>query len=141
MYLKSIGLHIKELNMGGDRETVAPQTKQTDSGNIEECGKVRYHEKDGEVHFHDDTNGLKVAIPSGVWFQQYQTLMQEVPSSFSYADTKNRAVLNIKVQLDKPKKKKKKEKKARAPRIEMEMYLESVDVSDELAALQKFTEG
>lgn len=131
--------------MGGDRETLAPQTKQTDSGEIEECGQVRYHEKDGEIHFHDDTSGMKVAVPSGVWFQQYQSLMKEVPSSFSYADTKNRAVLNIKVGLQKPKKDKKKKKKDKTkdktPRIEMEMYLERVEVSNELVALQKFTEG
>lgn len=120
--------------MGGEKETIAMQTKEDKSGKIEQCGQVRYHENAGEVHFHDDVNGLKVAIPSGVWFSLFQSLMREVPNSFTYADTKNQAILHVSTKM-------KKAKKKMPARIETEMYLEKVNVSNELAALQKFTEG
>ena len=76
---------------------------------------------------------MKVAIPSGVWFQLFQDLMKEVPNGFVYADTKNNAILNVKTRLTKAKKKK-------PARVEMEMYIEKIALSDELAALHKFTE-
>ena len=124
--------------MGGEREVNAAQLKRTTDDEITECGKVRYHEKDGEVHFHDDANSLKTSIPSGVWFKRCQSLLSEVPNSFTYADVERQTILNISIQVKKPKKKKKSKE---SPHIEMEMYIEKATVSDELTALRKFTEG
>jgi len=120
--------------MGGDRETIAMQTKTTDRGETEECGKIRYHENSGEVHFHDDAKDLKVAVPSGVWYQTYQNLVKQVPNEVSYCDTKNRTVLHVSTKL-------KKAKKGRPGRIDFDMFIEQIEVDERLAALQKFTEG
>lgn len=121
--------------MGGEKETTAPQTRNTPSG-LERCGTVRYHENQGEIHFHDDANKLKVAMPTGTWFTNFQQLMNSTPSSVRYTDTKNGATIKIATVFKKAKKNKKKK-----ARVELEMFLEPVMVSADIEALQKFTEG
>jgi hypothetical protein len=119
--------------MGGERETTAPQTKKTASG-LEQCGTVRYHENAGEVHFHDDQNHLKVAIPSGVWYSLYQKLCAETPSQISFTDPVNGTALHASTFM-------KSKKKKKTTKVELEMYVEPVLVSSDLRALQRFTEG
>jgi len=122
--------------MGGDKETIAIQTKTTTRGETKECGKIRYHENSGEVHFHDDDNGLKVAIPSGVWYNMFLNLVKQVPHEISYPDTKNKTVLHIGTRFKKAKK-----LRNRPARIDLDMHIESLEIDDRLVALQKFTEG
>jgi hypothetical protein len=45
--------------MAGTRETVVKQSESLEGKSI---GDVRIHESGGQVHFHDDKNGLKCAI-------------------------------------------------------------------------------
>lgn len=119
--------------MGGERETIAPQTKQTRSGlGLERCGTVRYHESKGEVHFHDDTNSLKVAIPSGEWYALYRELSLQTPSSVSFVDHKNQTAFHASTFM---------KKKKKTAKVELEMYIEPVTISSDLAALKRFTEG
>ena len=121
--------------MGGDRETIAKQTKTTDSGEVKECGEVRYHESGAEIHFHDDKKNIKVAIPSGVWFQLFQTLMSKTPNSITYTDPQNRSVLHVKTQYKKARAKKKK-----LAHVKTEMYIESATFDVVLTDLHQFTE-
>jgi hypothetical protein len=116
--------------MGGEREDTIAQVKNDDAGKEVKCGKIRFHESQGEIHFHDDKNKLKVAIPSGVWFTQFQELTKNVPATIHYPDPKNGASLHVSTEYKKKKK-----------RLELSMSLEELDVSEDLLKLQEFTEG
>ena len=59
--------------MGGTNETTAKQ-KTVTKGKTEVVGSVRYHENDGEIHFHDDRNKMKVAVPVATWMEAWQKL-------------------------------------------------------------------
>ena len=52
--------------MGGARETnltpPAGSTKVTKASSTTQIGDLRMHEKNGEVHLHDDANSKKVAV-------------------------------------------------------------------------------
>lgn len=120
--------------MGGERETVASQKVETETG-IETIGSVRYHESKSQIHFHDDTNKLKVAIPVATWYKAWTNLMSTTPNEWHYADVDNGTVLHIKVTL-----KKANEKKNRpAPRLDLLLHIEKIEVSDEFSKLNKFS--
>lgn len=51
--------------MGGERETtVSGKSASVQPIEIGSDQKIRIHENAGEVHFHDDVNNLKVAVPA-----------------------------------------------------------------------------
>ena len=61
--------------MGGIAEDVIEQPARTESPSARGVvGNVRFHESGGEVHFHDDVNKLKVAIPMASWWRTWQDL-------------------------------------------------------------------
>jgi hypothetical protein len=111
--------------MGGEREATIPMRDQ-EGGMI---GTVRFHESKGEVHFHDDVNGLKVAVPSGTWYAAWQKLAAE-GGSWRYVDAAKQAAVFVESWLNK--------RKVLRCTVEVQPILE---ISDEYAALQKFTEG
>jgi hypothetical protein len=101
--------------MGGEREDVieaTPKKKRKEAtGTVEvESGSsaenvvqtIRIHESGGEVHFHDDKNHLKAAVPGALMFEQWMRL--EDPTSptadFFHVDRKNNSVLIIQVAYD-----------------------------------------
>lgn len=80
--------------MGGDREFTTP-AKSTSTSQV--IGNLRIHENSGEIHFHDDANQLKVAVPSADMFEAWEKLSTGKKKKFSYKDRKNSTELRIEV--------------------------------------------
>ena len=88
--------------MGGEREFTAPQARSTvaaRSGPPVTLGSLRIHENKGEVHFHDDANGRKVAVPVATWFKASERILSE-PTEWTYIDSDNNTQLNVKSYVD-----------------------------------------
>jgi hypothetical protein len=79
--------------MGGKDEFTTPAT--TDGGS--KIGNLRIHENAGEVHFHDDQNKLKVAVPVAAMYDIWEKLRDGRKKRFKHRDLTNRAVLQMKV--------------------------------------------
>jgi hypothetical protein len=77
--------------MGGEREF----TTTTDVG--ETIGKIRIHENAGEVHFHDDKNKIKVAVPVATMFGVWEKLRDGRKKRFKHKDLINKSILRIEV--------------------------------------------
>ena len=117
--------------MGGERETTvaAAISKKGET----QVGDIRLHESDGEVHFHADSSGLKVAVPSGIWFQAWMRLMDQ-GGSFTFVDTSRNTslVLTIQVVADTG------DTKAK-PRIDAELLVGEIESGDAFKTLHEFT--
>lgn len=129
--------------MGGERETVASQKVATENGH-EIIGSVRYHESKSQIHFHDDANKLKVAIPVATWYKAWNYMLSSIPSgsnesafrTWHYPDTENLTVLHISLSL----KKASKRKKGRLmPRLDVLMNIEKIQLSEDFSKLNKFS--
>lgn len=91
--------------MGGERQFEAPAETKTDTGeNV--IGNLRIHESNGEVHFHDDNNGLKAAVPTAIMFEAWENLSSDQKKKFNYKDRTNRTEICVRVVNKKAKKKK-----------------------------------
>jgi hypothetical protein len=109
--------------MGGERETVLSPSKA--NGKKATIGDIRVHEKDGEVHFHADSSGLKAAVPSGVWFQAWMKLMDQ-GGTFSFVDAeRNTAVTADVIVAD--------------GKIDADISVSEIKVGDTFKALHEFT--
>lgn len=84
--------------MGGERETVSPQVVSK-KGKSQVVGHVRYHEKGGEVHFHDDAAGLKVAVPVDLWMKTFQEMAGSVPAKRELGDPSRGTILHVAMKL------------------------------------------
>ena len=117
--------------MGGERETTVPSTFANDKGVT--LGDIRIHEKAGEVHFHNDSKKLKVAIPSGVWYQAWMRLCDQA-GTFTYVDAERNTSMAVQVRAD---------PRTDANKIlfEAQIKIEAVDLSDTFKSLHKFTTG
>lgn len=87
--------------MGGDREFTTPAKSIETSEHI---GNLRIHESNGEIHFHDDSNSLKVAIPSADMFAAWEKLSTGQKKKFSHKDRTNGTQLLIEIVKIKRKK-------------------------------------
>lgn len=83
------------MEMGGDREFTAPAKSTSDISRV--VGDLRIHENSGEVHFHDDKNGLKVAVPVDTMYAAWDRLSDGRKSKFKYKDLTNGTQLRMKV--------------------------------------------
>jgi hypothetical protein len=110
--------------MGGEREIVCPSK---DIGKGMTLGDIRIHESDGDVHFHDDSSKLKVAVPCGVWFSAWLKLMV-YGGNFSYIDTDRGAMVQVNVVTH-------------DAVVDVETFVEKIEVGDTFKAMQKFTFG
>lgn len=120
--------------MGGERETIGSQKIETQTG-TEIIGSVRYHESKGQIHFHDDKNKLKVAVPVAVWYKAWNSLLSSVPGEWNYADIDNGTIMHVSVSL-----KKASEKKNRPhPRIDVLMQIQKVELSEDFSKLNNFS--
>lgn len=123
--------------MGGEREETVTQKSKKSDGKTETVGTVRFHESGGEVHFHDDANNLKVAIPVATWFNLWAKLNQQglkgkkKKAKMSFTDSKHKTVLNVQLNLVSLKDQK--------PTLEVYLTVDGIDVSDEYAKLNKLT--
>jgi len=117
--------------MGGGNETTAAQKKPDAAGTPQVSGEVRYHTSGGEVHFHDDKNSLKVAVPTAAWFAAWQKI--ETGESWQYTDIERQTSLNVgfTTVIDDVGKAK----------IDVCLSIEKVEISDDFEKLRKFTVG
>ena len=121
--------------MGGENETVSKQKVENSTGGTEVIGSVRYHTSKGEVHFHDDTRGMKVAIPVGQFAKAWQTLMSECPNHWNYVDTVNQTILHLEIRY-----KKANPDKGRAnPIIDVLLNIEKISMTEEFKKLNQFS--
>jgi hypothetical protein len=119
--------------MGGERETTAPQRVETETGS-EIVGSIRYHESKSQIHFHDDANKLKVAIPVATWYKAWTTLVSS-PNEWRYVDIENGSILYVKLFS-----KKANEKKGRVhSTIDALLRIEKIDASEEFSKLNTFS--
>lgn len=81
--------------MGGDREFTTQAKSTSDIGRV--VGNLRIHENNGEVHFHDDKKGLKVAVPVDTMYAAWDRLADGRDTKFKYRDTANGTELRMRV--------------------------------------------
>lgn len=86
--------------MGGEREVQVEKKKDIKlKSSDESIGNFRIHESNGEVHFHDDTNKFKAAIPVSAWWRVWEKLRNE-PGSWSWIDPVNKTKLTVETAID-----------------------------------------
>lgn len=78
--------------MGGAREFNMPSKAQD-----QVVGNLRIHESSGEIHFHDDKNRLKAAVPSADMFDKWQKLTSGQKSKIKFRDKQNNTELRVRV--------------------------------------------
>ncbi len=90
--------------MGGDREDFVPAKTAVVKPNSEIIladSRIRFHESNGEVHFHDDKNGLKVAIKSPIWHAAWESLKTKQEKEVILKDCQGgKTELIVKVSYD-----------------------------------------
>lgn len=90
--------------MGGEREDVIESKPAKSKAKAQDIGNIRFHENNGEVHFHDDANNLKVAIPVAEWWQAWRRLRQNanqtLPFTWTYHDVSRKTLLTIQSGLN-----------------------------------------
>jgi len=114
--------------MGGERETTVPAKSRSRPGS-QTIGKVRIHESAGEVHFHDDSRKLKVAIPVAEWHDLLSKALHSGETSFTFIDHDHETLLAVEVTV------------GRKNDVDVELTIEPASVGDDLARLLKFTYG
>ena len=84
--------------MGGEKEFTTP-AKSTDDGNQQgqTIGNLRIHENKGEVHFHDDSNNLKVAVKVDKMYAEWEKLASGKKKKFKHIDAANGTELRIEI--------------------------------------------
>jgi uncharacterized protein YdeI (BOF family) len=120
--------------MGGEKETVASQKVETETG-VEVVGSVRYHISKGQVHFHDDANKLKVAIPVATWYKAWTDLSSSVIRLWCYVDTELGTMLTVEISLKKASPKKNRP----LPQLDALIRIEKISTTEEFAKLNKFS--
>lgn len=81
--------------MGGAHETVVPAAAK--GGSSVTAGNLRVHENGGEIHFHDDQQNLKTAVPVADWWNIWGRIANGGRSHF--VDTVNKTVLDIRTKI------------------------------------------
>lgn len=117
--------------MGGENETTVAQKKPDAAGTLQVSGEIRYHTSGGEVHFHDDKNRLKVAVPIATWFAAWQKI--EAGESWQYIDIERQTSLNVSfaTAIDADGKVK----------LDVCLSIGKIELSDDFEKLRKFTIG
>ena len=87
--------------MGGINETVGKQKTVTPDGQTKVVGSVRYHEKQGQIHFHDDVNKLKVTVSVAEWMETWDKI--ETGETCHIFDPEWNTCLTIKTVMVPPK--------------------------------------
>jgi hypothetical protein len=82
--------------MGGEKETIVEQKGKSGEAKL---SSFRIHENNGEVHFHDDVNNLKCAVPMGAWWKAWDRIRAE-PGFWNYVDTSNNTAITVETLVD-----------------------------------------
>jgi hypothetical protein len=120
--------------MGGDKEVMAQQRVETDKG-TQAVGKLRMHLNKGELHFHDDANKLKVAVPIAVWMKRWGEAVSASPSEFNVVDTTNKTRLNVRLKL----KDANPDKNRLVARLDAIAHIERVEMTDDFNKLHQYS--
>lgn len=81
--------------MGGEKETVLSKK----DGGTAELNNIRLHENNGEVHFHDDRNKLKCAVPVSAWWKGWESIRTSC-GTWQYIDIVNNTQVTAKTFMD-----------------------------------------
>lgn len=136
--------------MGGDNESTVEQKAPAKKGMAGEqaIGTVRIHESNREIHFHDDTNGLKAAVPVATWYTGWERLSCGLVKKFTYVDVVNKTQLTVRLKVMKMVTVKAAQKAGSAlknlkPKRQVCTLIEvsPVEFDAEFVALQKLTKG
>lgn len=111
--------------MGGERETTSQGTSKV--GGEFKVANLRIHESSGEVHFHDDKNKLKAAVPVRSWYPACEKLISGT-YSFAYIDPDNNVLLRATSVWDDA-----------LQTFDIEISLSPIKVGDMASKLIKFT--
>ena len=116
--------------MGGTNETTGQQKTVTPAGTTEVVGNIRYHENKGEIHFHDDANGLKVSIAATKWISAWDKI--EAGESVCLMDPERKTCLTIETVLVPP-------KDGNPATLDLAMHVQEVGLSDDFTKLRDFS--
>lgn len=87
--------------MGGERETeVAAKKEPKEKKDKVSVGKYRIHQKDAEVHIHDDTNKLKAAVPVARWWKMWEEVRTRPGKIEPYGDPVHKTLLTLECVVD-----------------------------------------
>ena len=114
--------------MGGKNETTVPAKKSGKAGESIDVGSLRVHESGGEIHLHDDANKLKCAVPVATWSKEWSNLWKRVHERWTFADAENGTWMSATIVIV-------------DGNAKIEIGIEELKISPELAKLNKFTEG
>jgi hypothetical protein len=85
--------------MGGERETTVEKKEPKSKSEKATIGKFRIHQKDSEVHVHDDAGKLKASVPVAAWWKMWDKLRNE-PGTWTWIDPQSKTRLTIQTVLD-----------------------------------------
>lgn len=85
--------------MGGERETEVAKKETKSTSKKVTLDKYRVHQKDAEVHIHDDANKLKSAVPVVQWWKMWERLRNE-PGTWTWLDPHFKTKLVVQTVLD-----------------------------------------
>jgi hypothetical protein len=121
--------------MGGARETIAEAQKTGKSeGSVIEMANgldIRYHESDGEVHFHDDKTPIKCAVPVAEFWDAWQKFKTKVNSFIYFVDDTNNTSVTISWFPD----------NAIDDNVDITIRLRSVNIKKTFSDMDAFMEG
>jgi hypothetical protein len=114
--------------MGGKNEKTIETKVSAAPGKATTIGKLRIHENKGEVHFHDDDNGLKVAVPSAMFWRAWNNNVNL--NSIQFFDSERETLCTIRFCV-----------KNSAQDVDAEIILTKTSVNDSFKKLNDFAMG
>lgn len=93
--------HYGGFDMGGQYEgaveTPAKKDDTIKSGPVN-VGKLRTHESGGEVHFHDDANGIKAVVPKDRYMKHIDDLLTSQRQEYEHLCPEHGSAIFFKLQ-------------------------------------------
>lgn len=84
--------------VGGEREMEVKKEPKAKSGKVS-VGNFRIHQNNGEIHIHDDTDKMKVAVPVAAWWKMWDKLKSE-PGVWTWIDTTRKTKITVESFVD-----------------------------------------
>ena len=81
--------------LGGSNQGMAPAAATPTSAGGSGISGIRCHEKNGEVHFHDDAGKMKVAVPVSQFHNMWSELENNAAAKPSYVDNANNTRVSL----------------------------------------------
>ena len=94
-------IQVEEKSVGG---TLDPEPEKISLPTVRKVPtlsqKIRYHEKDGFIHFHLDDEGIKVNVPVAEWWGAWDQLKNLRITEWKFIDHKRGTMLEVCAGLD-----------------------------------------